>query len=116
MVCLLNGFMVGVLVFRAVGAKLMHKYKAHGATDVTGFGLLGHAKNLASAQKEEVSFVIDLLPIIADMSAIVKTSGSFLSLHQGYSAETSGRASPFCLPESFFLHFCRHLFCLSFIQ
>ena len=24
---------------------------SHGATDVTGFGLLGHAKNLASAQK-----------------------------------------------------------------
>ena len=24
-------------------AKLMHKYEAHGATDVTGFGILGHA-------------------------------------------------------------------------
>jgi selenide,water dikinase len=25
------------------GATLMHKYKSVGATDVTGFGLLGHA-------------------------------------------------------------------------
>lgn len=25
-------------------AKLMHKYDAHGATDVTGFGIIGHAK------------------------------------------------------------------------
>jgi len=24
-------------------ASLMQKYKAHGATDVTGFGLMGHA-------------------------------------------------------------------------
>merc|ERR1712106_620859 len=29
------------------GAKLMHKYQARAATDVTGFGILGHAKNLA---------------------------------------------------------------------
>jgi selenophosphate synthase len=25
-------------------ARLMHKYGAHGATDVTGFGFLGHAR------------------------------------------------------------------------
>ena len=25
------------------GAKLMKKYKTHGATDITGFGILGHA-------------------------------------------------------------------------
>jgi selenide,water dikinase len=41
----------------------MHKYNAHGATDVTGFGLLGHAQNLARHQKNEVSFVIHNLPV-----------------------------------------------------
>lgn len=35
---------------------------AHGATDVTGFGLLGHAQNLAATQKAEVSFKIHTLP------------------------------------------------------
>lgn len=30
-------------------ASLMKKYHAHGATDITGFGILGHAKNLAEA-------------------------------------------------------------------
>ena len=35
---------------------------AHGATDVTGFGILGHARNLAQTQQEEVSFVIHTLP------------------------------------------------------
>lgn len=37
-----------------IASRLMHKYNAHGATDVTGFGLLGHAQTLASHQKNEV--------------------------------------------------------------
>ena len=35
-------------------AKLMHKYKAHAATSIGGFGLLGHAMTLARCQKNEV--------------------------------------------------------------
>ncbi len=35
---------------------------AHGATDVTGFGILGHARNLASCQKAPVAFNIHTLP------------------------------------------------------
>merc|ERR1712150_75830 len=46
-------------------ARLMHKYNAHGATDITGFGLLGHAQALARNQKNEVAFVIHNLPVIA---------------------------------------------------
>ncbi|KAF6027889.1 hypothetical protein EB796_013790 [Bugula neritina] len=53
-------------------ARLMHKYNAHGCTDVTGFGLLGHASNLAKIQKSEVSFVIHNLPIIAKMAVVAK--------------------------------------------
>lgn len=44
-------------------AILMHKHNSKACTDVTGFGLLGHANYLAQAQKQEVSFVIDKLPI-----------------------------------------------------
>ena len=29
----------------------MHKYNSHSCTDVTGFGILGHAEYLAKAQK-----------------------------------------------------------------
>ena len=32
----------------------MHKYGAHGATDVSKFGLLGHAAGLVKAQASEV--------------------------------------------------------------
>ena len=37
-------------------ARLMHKYKAHAATAIGGFGLLGHAMALARCQKNEVRF------------------------------------------------------------
>jgi selenide, water dikinase len=73
-----------------VAAALMHKYNAHAATDVTGFGLLGHAQNLAKHQRNEVTFVIHNLPIIAKMAAVSKASGNMFNLMQGLSAETSG--------------------------
>lgn len=69
----------------------MHKFQAHAATDVTGFGLLGHANNLAAQQRNEVAFVIHNLPIIAKMAAISKACGNLFNLVQGTSAETSGR-------------------------
>ncbi|CAB1330340.1 unnamed protein product, partial [Coregonus sp. 'balchen'] len=49
-------------------------FQAHAATDVTGFGLLGHARNLATTQRAEVAFVIHNLPIITKMAAISKAS------------------------------------------
>jgi len=71
------------------GATLMQKYKAHGATDVTGFGLLGHAKNLAVAQKKKVDLVISKLPLLNDIYKLDKIARDF-RLTQGLSAETSG--------------------------
>jgi len=73
-----------------IGAKLMHKYKARAATDVTGFGILGHAKNLAQNQISAVDFRIHSLPILANMVKIAKACGNMFQLLQGYSAETSG--------------------------
>lgn len=71
-------------------ARLMHKYGAHGATDVTGFGILGHARNLVQNQKAEVSFVIHTLPILANMVKVFKACGINFKLLEGFSAETSG--------------------------
>jgi selenide,water dikinase len=45
-------------------AELMLKYKSRGGTDITGFGLLGHTQNLASAQINDVDLVIENIPII----------------------------------------------------
>ncbi|OAF71774.1 hypothetical protein A3Q56_00455 [Intoshia linei] len=71
-------------------ARLMHKYNAHGATDVTGFGILGHANNLANIQANPVSFVIHNLPIINKMSVVSKACGNAFGLLTGTSSETSG--------------------------
>jgi len=73
----------------------MHKHGAHGATDVTGFGIIGHASNLASAQKNAVDFVLHQLPVIRDMVAVAETCGIKFGLLQGRSAETSGISSDF---------------------
>jgi len=71
-------------------AQLMHKHGAHGATDITGFGILGHAQNLAAAQKNEVNFKIHTLPVIAKMMSVTEVCGIKFGLLQGTSAETSG--------------------------
>lgn len=68
----------------------MRQYNAHGATDVSGYGLLGAAQSLVKAQTNEVDFVIHNLPVIAKMNSINKVVGSVFNLNQGISPETSG--------------------------
>lgn len=72
-----------------LGATLMHKYNAHAATDITGFGLLGHAENLAKYQKVPVDFVIDQLPIIVNVRKIAEILEQ-KKLLNGKAVETSG--------------------------
>lgn len=66
----------------------MARYHAHGATDVTGFGIFGHAGNLAKAQDAAVSFELDVLPVLRGTPAINATVD--FGLLTGLSAETSG--------------------------
>jgi selenide,water dikinase len=78
------------------GARLMHKYQAHAATDVTGFGILGHAQNLSENQKAQVGFELNVLPLIAGTKQVNDHVFNF-RLTLGYSAETSGGLLV-CLP------------------
>lgn len=92
-------------------ALLMHKYEAHGATDVTGFGILGHAQNLVSCQKDSVNFSLHTLPILSKMSVVatnVSEAGLDFKLHAGYSAETSGGLL-IALPKEQAKSFCQEL-------
>lgn len=89
-------------------ARLMHKYNGHGATDVTGYGMLGHANNLAKIQKNEVGFVIHNLPVIAKMAAVSKACGNMFGLMQGTSAETSGGLI-IALPREQAAAFCKDI-------
>jgi len=89
------------------GARLMHKYAVHGATDVTGFGLLGHAANLARNQKHAVDFEIYVLPIIKGMRVIDEKVNSW-GLLKGTSAETSGGLFV-AMPAEVAASFCKEL-------
>lgn len=71
----------------------MHTFNAHAATDITGFGILGHAQNLARQQRSEVSFVIHNLPVLAKMAAVSKACGNMFGLMHGTCPETSGQRS-----------------------
>lgn len=80
-----------------VGARLLRKYKAHASTDVTGFGILGHANYLAQAQKAPVSFILNKFPVYKNLIKVEKKVKDF-QLMDGYAAETSGGLL-ICLPE-----------------
>jgi len=90
-------------------AILMHKYNAHGATEVGSFGLLGHASVLAKNQKNEVNFVIHNLPVIAKMAAVANArSGNVFSLLKGEACENSGGLL-ICLPREQAAAFCKDM-------
>ena len=78
-------------------AKLMIKHKALAATDVTGFGIMGHAQNLAENQNEKVDFLLHRLPCIRHTPDIATLAPGF-KFSLGYSAETSGGLF-ICLPD-----------------
>ena len=81
--------MESMATLNRTGATLMRKYGSHGATDVTGFGILGHAENLAAAQRNEVDLIIDRLPVLEQMEQKIEGMPDF-KVREGYSAETSG--------------------------
>lgn len=78
-------------------ASLMHTFNAHAATDITGFGILGHAQTLAKQQRSEVSFVIHNLPVLAKMAAVSKACGNMFGLMHGTCPETSGVCTRVCV-------------------
>jgi len=45
-------------------AELMQKHSAHSATDITGFGILGHAFEMASASSVSFEIEFDKLPLL----------------------------------------------------
>uniref|UniRef100_A0A3Q2PWC0 Selenide, water dikinase 1 n=1 Tax=Fundulus heteroclitus TaxID=8078 RepID=A0A3Q2PWC0_FUNHE len=85
--------MLNMARLNRTAAGLMHTFNAHAATDITGFGILGHAQTLARQQRSEVSFVIHNLPVLAKMAAVSKACGNMFGLMHGTCPETSGLCS-----------------------
>ena len=53
-----------------VAAELMIKYDIHACTDVTGFGLLGHLREMSKASKTDVELIYDDIPFIKQASQL----------------------------------------------
>jgi selenide,water dikinase len=87
-------------------AKLMHVHGAHAATDVTGFGLIGHAANLAQ-ENHNIAIVIDTLPVIKGTVQMDEIAGYALTM--GFSSETSGGVLV-CLPPEKAKLFCDEIY------
>ena len=67
-------------------AEIIHEIPINAATDVTGFGLAGHA--LEMAEKSKVDILIEMLPLFSKVAEISKILG--YSLETGHSSETAG--------------------------
>jgi selenide,water dikinase len=89
------------------GGRLMLKHGAHACTDVTGFGILGHAQNLSENQVEQVGIEIHTLPCITGTPEVNAQVFNFRLL-TGYSAETSGGLMV-CIAEENAQAFCKEL-------
>jgi selenide,water dikinase len=70
-------------------ASLMKPFNCNGATDITGFGILGHSENLASIQVADVDLIIDHLPVFSVLKKVDDLIPR-LKLSSGTSPETSG--------------------------
>jgi len=75
-------------------AQAMNKVGVSAATDITGFGLLGHASNVSTLSGVDV--VINQVPVIKGTLELAKFFGHNLST--GYGAETAGGMLAFMKP------------------
>lgn len=53
------------------GAEVMKRYNIKGATDVTGFGLVGHALKMAKASKVSIKIDMKKVPLIGDVYNLI---------------------------------------------
>lgn len=85
-----NKAVENMIMLNHLGAKLMHKYGAHAATDITGFGLTGHAENLLSFQEKKLNFIITKMPVIKHVKKMAEILNRQEKLLSGKMVETSG--------------------------
>lgn len=56
----------------AFASKIMQKVRANACTDITGFGLLGHAYEMAKASKVTLEIDSECVPLLPDVESLVK--------------------------------------------
>lgn len=103
-----NAAVVSMARLNRQAALLMHKYKAHGCTDVTGFGIVGHAENLVAFQSNKIDLVIHSLPVIENVLKFAKISSQYDRFLKGIRPETSGGLL-IALPSNSAEAYCKEL-------
>ncbi|MDI9578723.1 MAG: selenide, water dikinase SelD [Thermoproteota archaeon] len=81
-----DGAITGMITSNKPVAEAMQQVQVHAATDVTGFGLKGHAANMAALSKVDVVF--DQLPVIRGTPVLADLFG--YPLFTGEAKETAG--------------------------
>jgi len=84
-----NDACVSMATLNMEGAKAMQLFQATSATDITGFGIYGHAENLSSVNTN-TCFYLENLPILKNAEKIDAIFNKMFKLLKGLSAETSG--------------------------
>ena len=56
----------------AAGVIRKHRHAVHAVTDVTGFGLLGHLRNMLDACGHSATIIADTLPVIPMVKELIK--------------------------------------------
>jgi selenide,water dikinase len=60
----LNQCLAVIKTLNKTAAEIMHKFEIHAATDITGFGLAGHAFEMASGSRVRLEFNLNAIPVM----------------------------------------------------
>jgi selenide,water dikinase len=82
-----------------IGAELGKDRDVHAVTDVTGFGVLGHALELARGSKLSVVVEADRVPLLADAAALAEQGFVTGASHRNWASYGQDVTLPAKLPE-----------------
>jgi selenide,water dikinase len=82
-----------------VGAELGQEKDVHAVTDVTGFGVLGHALELARGSKLSVVLQADEVPLLKDAAMLAEKGFVTGASHRNWASYSQDVALPARLPE-----------------
>jgi selenide,water dikinase len=82
-----------------IGAELARDKDVHAITDVTGFGVLGHALELARGSKLSVVIEADKVPLLADAATLAEQGHVTGASHRNWASYGEFVALPSGLPD-----------------
>jgi selenide, water dikinase len=82
-----------------IGAELAQDEHVHALTDVTGFGVLGHALEMARGAKLSITIDADAVPSLSDAASLAQKGFVTGASHRNWSSYRDGIRWPESLPE-----------------